>query len=86
MLSDYEKNNNYSLYVEEEGYWFTLDRTASGYLVTWGDWVGQWEPKGFLDLATALSWLAILAADGLSGERETLFTYWKEQMQESEAK
>lgn len=82
MLNDYEKNMNYSIHVEEEGYWFSLDRTSSGYLVTWGDYVGQWEAKGFLTLMTALSWLALLAADGLEGERKPLFTHWAQLMKE----
>lgn len=84
MLTEYERNNNYSLFAQEEGFEYTLDKTANGYLITWGDYVINTEAKGFQDLSEALTFLALISADAHQGTREYLFANWKKIIQESE--
>lgn len=77
--------NNYSLYAEEEGFEFSLDRTENGFLITWGDYVINREAKGFLSLSQAFSFLALITADAHDGDRKHLFNYWQKLIKESEA-
>ena len=77
--------DNYSLYAQEEGFEFSLDKTENGYLITWGDYVINSEAKGFLSLSQAFSFLALIAADAQEGERKHLFNYWQKLIKESEA-
>lgn len=62
---------NYSRLIEWEvqNFTATLEETPSGYLLAWGDYVTNWEVRGYATLTEALTMLALITADAQEGNR-----------------
>lgn len=58
--------------IEVQNFTATLEETPNGYLLTWGDYVANYQVRGYATLTESLTMLALITADAQEGNRNLI--------------